>query len=281
MKVMKKLILFLVITVSVLSTNAQDTIAQGYCGANGNNLTWALTTDSVLTIGGSGAMTDYGYIGVYRPWEDYLSLITTVLINDSVKTLGQMAFSNCSNLTSVIIPDNLNTISHSVFANCYRLPSVTIGKRVILIGDYAFTNCISLGKIICKSEIPSIIYENTFRNVSKDAIVHVPCYAALRYADSDWGKVFTTFVENCVGIPQLTINNEQLKIYPNPTIEQLRIFNYELRESTTIEIYNVVGQKLLFIEFLKSPETTIDLQHLAKGMYFLKVGNKTTKFIKE
>jgi len=77
--------------------------------------------------------------------------------------------------------------------------------------------------------------------------------------------------------PQTT----EIRVYPNPTTGQLRITNYELRESTTIEIYNVVGQKLLSIESLKSTETTIDIQHLTNGMYFLKVGNQVVRFVKE
>jgi len=85
----------------------------------------------------------------------------------------------------------------------------------------------------------------------------------------------------------LTVDNGELKIYPNPTSGQLKITNYEtgfgvsqLREITTIEIYNVVGQ-LLSIESLKSTEITIDVQHLTNGMYFLKVNNQVVKFVKE
>jgi len=69
--------------------------------------------------------------------------------------------------------------------------------------------------------------------------------------------------------------------------------NYELRESTTIEIYNVMRQKLLSAPF-NSPEggklpsfggagggSTIDVSHLASGMYFLKIGNQVVRFVKE
>jgi len=84
-----------------------------------------------------------------------------------------------------------------------------------------------------------------------------------------------------VGIEQLRVTSYKLQVYPNPTNGQLRITNYELRESTTIEIYNVMGQKLLSIESLDSTETTIDVQHLANGMYFLKVGSQVVRFLKE
>ena len=71
------------------------------------------------------------------------------------------------------------------------------------------------------------------------------------------------------------------KIYPNPTDGQLKITNYELRENTVIEIYSIVGQ-VVFTSAVSSlsPETTIDINHLSNGLYFLKIDNKMVKIIK-
>jgi len=93
----------------------------------------------------------------------------------------------------------------------------------------------------------------------------------------DTCQVFVTGV----GIPQWTMDDGQLRIYPNPTNGQLKITNYELREDAMIEIYDVMGQKLLSIESLQSTETTIDVTHLEKGLYFLKFGNQVVRFVKE
>jgi len=80
--------------------------------------------------------------------------------------------------------------------------------------------------------------------------------------------------------------NMSLRVYPNPTNGQLTISLPNPSEggaytAENVEIYNVMGQKLLSIESLKSTETTIDVSHLANGMYFLKVGNQVVKFVKE
>ena len=106
------------------------------------------------------------------------------------------------------------------------------------------------------------------------------------YAGADTSIFYV--VRGGVSVEELTIDNGQLTVYPNPTSGQLKITNYEtgfgvsqLREGSVIEIYNVVGQKLLSIESLKSTETTIDVQHLANGMYFLKIGNQVVRFVKE
>jgi len=84
-----------------------------------------------------------------------------------------------------------------------------------------------------------------------------------------------------VGIVTITNYELRITIYPNPTDGKLRITNYELREGTVIEICNVVGQ-IVFTSAVSalSPETTIDISHLANGMYYLKINEKTVKFVK-
>jgi hypothetical protein len=61
---------------------AQSVIDSGYCGASGNNLTWVLTSDSVLTISGSGEMAGYNYGAA--PWHFYKESIVIVIIGDSL-----------------------------------------------------------------------------------------------------------------------------------------------------------------------------------------------------
>jgi len=78
---------------------------------------------------------------------------------------------------------------------------------------------------------------------------------------------------------------EKIQIFPNPTNGQLRVSGYIL-DGKDIQIYDVVGQ-VVFSSHLSnlSPETTIDISHLANGMYFVKLktekGIVTKKFVKE
>ena len=105
-----------VILAALLGTAAVNSMAQyvitgGICGAEppfGQNLTWTLYSDSTLIISGSGSMAGY-----YSSWEDYPPwnqmgnayglLIKTIIIGDSVTSIGQEAFEGCINLTSVTI----------------------------------------------------------------------------------------------------------------------------------------------------------------------------------
>jgi len=83
------------------------------------------------------------------------------------------------------------------------------------------------------------------------------------------------------GISEATA--EKMTIYPNPTNGQLRVSGDILdNKDREIWIYNVVGQVVFTSQLSNlSPETTIDISHLANGLYFLKVGGKVFKVIKE
>jgi len=293
-------------------------------------------------------------------------------IPNSVTSIGNSAFYNCSGLTSVTIGNGVTSIGQYAFSNCLGLTSVTIGDSVTSIGDRAFAFCTSLSFITSNPITPPTLGANVFYDVPESSTVYVPCESVPVYkTNRDW-MVFSNFygivplqtptltvtqqnntlqidcqstaaiayelyrnnrllatlrtttyidgdlkdgenycyqakaVENCesllsdtvckvfnrdsVGIEELHLRSYKLQVYPNPTNGQLTITlsacrfgtkNYELREDAVIEVYNVVGQKLLSIESLKSTETTIDVQHLASGMYFLKVGNKTARIVKE
>jgi hypothetical protein len=80
-------------------------------------------------------------------------------------------------------------------------------------------------------------------------------------------------------VDELSVENGALRVYPNPTRGQLIIENGELIIDN-VTIYDVVGRTVGAYPCGR-PENTIDVSHLAKGMYFLKTGNKTVKFVKE
>jgi hypothetical protein len=98
--------------------------------AIGKTATEFVIPDSVTTIG-DGAFFD-------------CSSLTSVVIPDSVTTIGDTAFAVCDSLTSVVIPDSVTTIGDRAFAVCDSLTSVVIPDSVTTIGDYAFEDCDSL-----------------------------------------------------------------------------------------------------------------------------------------
>ena len=145
-----------------------NVIASGTCGADGDNLTWVLTKDGTLTISGSGAMRDFY---THYIWPNLL--VTTVILDFGVTSIGRSAFRNCSNLTSVTIPEGVMSIGSGAFDGCSSLTSVTIPEGVMSIGSGAFDGCSSLTSVTIPKSVTKI-EGGTFHGCTKLESVTLP-----------------------------------------------------------------------------------------------------------
>ena len=128
-----------------------DLYGKGACGTNVN---WVMTGDGTLTISGTGAMANYEWHGA--PWYGARSQVKTVIIKNSVTSIGNNAFSGCSSLTSVTIPNSVTSIGANAFWSCSSLTDVTIPNSVTSIGSCAFAGCSSLTSVAIPNSITSI-----------------------------------------------------------------------------------------------------------------------------
>ena len=154
-------------------------IASGTCGASGDNLTWELSCDSVLTISGAGAMSNYAsYSNV--PWYSNRVSIKSVIILDGVTSIGNFAFNQCIRLTYVGIPNSVTGIGNSAFALCSRLTSITIPNSVTGIGNSAFSHCSGLTSVTIEAETPPALGNGAFTNTN-NCPIYVPCGSVESY----------------------------------------------------------------------------------------------------
>ena len=119
-----------------------------------------IPTDGSVTSIGDGAFSG-------------CSNLTSITIPEGVTSIGSSAFSGCSSLTSISIPARVTSIRYKAFYNCSNLTSVSLPSALTEIGDQAFSGCSSLTSITIPKGVTSIGYE-AFRDCSSLASVTIP-----------------------------------------------------------------------------------------------------------
>jgi hypothetical protein len=95
-------------------------------------------------------VTSIGYEAFYE------SGITSVTIPNSVISIGDFAFSGCTNLASVTIPNSVTSIGEAAFNGCFSLTNVAIPSSVTKIGISAFNHCYGLTSVSIPNSVTSI-----------------------------------------------------------------------------------------------------------------------------
>ena len=72
------------------------------------------------------------------------SVLKTVVIPDSVKTVSASCFNNCKKLESVKFGTGLKTIHERAFSNCASLVRIELPEGLTFLGNRAFEKCTSL-----------------------------------------------------------------------------------------------------------------------------------------
>jgi hypothetical protein len=184
-------------------------------GETADGLSWSLV-DGLLTISGTGAMSDYSE--ATTPWYPYRSAITGIVVGEGVTAIGSSAFVKTS-ATSVLIASTVETI-----------------------GDWAFSECTSLTQITCNAETPPTILDGkdgpssyssrTFNGIPVDIVVMVPIGSTSAYQESltdshnttsGWAR-FTNYQEPAVtdidiidsennGVTLTTYNGREMTVH--------------------------------------------------------------------
>jgi hypothetical protein len=156
------------------------------------------------------------------------------------------------------------------------ITTITIPSSVTSIATLCFAGC-PLTEIHSGNSIPPSLGSDCFGNVDRYTCkLYVPKGAIPAYKAANQWKDFyyiaTTAIE--------PIEASNFKIYPNPVKNELFIEGGELNlEKETASIYNLQGQEI--INRRLEGATTINVSQLTPGVYLLKIGAYTSKFIKE
>ncbi len=142
----------------------------GTCGVNGDNLTWVLDCDSVLTIRGEGEMPS-SYSGTSAPWYEYGAAIKHINIEEGVTKLALNAFynsgNNYPNVQTLSIPSTLGApIENNFFYQC-PLKTITINSDTI-IGKASYSSGSSLQNKF-GAQVEEYIFGGSVRSIANFA----------------------------------------------------------------------------------------------------------------
>ena len=137
-------------------------------GDSGSNISFTFSFDEFKYFTGVTSIDDLAF---------NRSNIVSITIPDSVTSIGESAFGDCSSLTSITIPDSVTSIGESAFYGCVSLPAednlryagrylvgaadkslstYTIKEGTKWIGGNAFDDCSSLTSITIGNSVTSI-----------------------------------------------------------------------------------------------------------------------------
>jgi len=175
--------------------------------------------------------------------------LTTVVLNDNVKKIGDNAFSGCTALENINLPDGLTEIGSNAFYNT-GLRTLTLPALITKIPEQAFYNCDSLNSITLNKQLTAIagnafaecdnVYEVTVDNTVPTIISVASGFPSLKKIT--FGSSVTEISDNLLKgkskLEEVVLNDNISKIGNSAfSATALRSFTFPAKVST-------IGEKL-------------------------------------
>lgn len=196
-----------------------------------------------------------------RQFSGKCTYLTTVILPDGLKTIGESAFSSKSNLTDIYLPSTLTSLGSSTFNGCTKLESIhldALPSGVTVIPSYCFSYCESLQSFIIPEGVTSIgSYAfngcKLFTSTIPSTITSIGSYA---FSESAMNGIDVVLSENVDLDDNKIFYNTQIKSISFPsTYYNYSYSNYDSPINNCTNLTDI---------YLKSPTV------LSKPSYFLR-----------
>ena len=163
------------------------TIGQGaFAGWTG-----ATSTDNIVFPNEQLKIKYFESNDAFNGWKS----LTSVIIPDSVTSIGKTAFYNCSKLTGITIPDSVTSIEDAAFNTCRGLTSITIPNSVTSIGKYTFSYCNELSSITVLPTTLPALGSRAFDNIASNAVIYVPSTSVDNYKSASGWSIYASMIQ--------------------------------------------------------------------------------------
>jgi choice-of-anchor B domain-containing protein len=153
-----------------------------------------------------------------------------------------------------------------VVGDKYYMANYRAGMRVLDISDIANQNISEIGYFDTYTASNSAAFDGAW-NV-------YPFFASGNIVISDINRGFFLVKSNGLGITEA--QQIEFSVYPNPSESDITITSAN-NPISTVEIYNVLGQLVLNLNFSDNFSENIDISSLRSGLYLIKINGSTTK----
>lgn len=173
--------------------------------------------------------------------------VTSISIPNTITTIDEYAFYDCTSLININIPDSVTYIGNNAFSYCKSLTNIIIPNSVTYIGKYAFQGCSSLFNINIPDSV-TIIDNGTFYGCTSltsitipNSIISINDYAFKNCTSlkeiiipSNVTNIGNTAFKNCTNLETVTIKSPNTKIN-NTAFDSCYVVNivYDYEEETT------------------------------------------------
>lgn len=171
-------------------------------------------------------LLEEGTVGIADLAFYYQKGMNSIVIPNTVVTIGSRAFDSCTGLKEIIIPSSVKSIGSQAFMNCESLNSITLEEGVVSIGKGTFIGCSNLTDILIPNSVTNIeevTFEGTpWYNNQPDGLVYagkvayhykgtMPENTSIIIKDGTTGVASSAF-KYCTGLTSLSLPNSLIFI---------------------------------------------------------------------
>lgn len=136
-----------------------------------------------------------------------LGKITSIPNRWTIYDVTMGTFSGCKKLESVVLPDTLRTIGSDAFKNCTNLKSINFPTSITTINISAFENCTNLEIDLNLPNLTTMTGERVFKNSGITSISSLGHISTMYYSPESNGPF-----QGCTKLTEVTLPNELIDV---------------------------------------------------------------------